>query len=339
MSPAVAVFLCAGRLGCAMAGCCHGHPSSVGIVYGESAVADGFPMELAGIRLFPVQIIEAFVLLLIGMSGLAALPWTRPGEGLIWFLIAYAVLRFGLEGLRADPRPHLLGWSQSRWMCAGQAGFAVVLSDSGNTSPIVWVMPGSVLAAVIIGKAISSRRERRIGLLATEHIVELRNLVIQDVEAPPNHGPRLRASSRGVGLALSVDPRTRPALAHVSFSLTQSHGDLRLLCSVACKAFPGLRAEFTRYTQGRVLHVAVPLPFEFGNPSVAANKALALQAYGAAMRQAQGDASAPKAHEQELRVFVRDTERPVARPMAEPGEPPILDPNRRFPKPWYFGMH
>ena len=343
MSPALAVFLCAGRIGCAMAGCCHGHPSSVGIVYGEAAVADGFPMEFAGIRLFPVQLIEAFVLLLIGLSGLAALPFGWPGHVLVWFLVAYAVLRFGLEALRADPRPHFLGWSQSRWMCIGQAAFAVALYDFGNTSPAVWVVLGLVLPSVMIWKAISDRRGGRRPLLAAEHIQELRDLVIHDVEAPPIHGPRLRASSRGVGLAVSVDPRTRPAVAHVSLSLTRGHGDLRLLCSLACQAFPGLRAEFTRYTQGRVLHVAVPLPFELGNPSLAANEALALQAYGAAIRRAQGDASASKSHEEELhkeelRVVVRDAERPATRPMAEPEEPPVAESHPRFQKPWYFGL-
>ncbi len=338
MSPALAVFLFAGRIGCTMAGCCHGHPSSVGIIYGENAVADGFPMEFAGIRLFPVQAIEALFLLFIGLSGLAALPFARQGEGLIWFLIAYGVTRFGLEGLRADPRPHFLGWSQSRWMCVGQAVAAIGLSESGHTGLAVWAVLALILPAVVIWKAISERRGGRRRLLAAEHILELRDFAMRDVEARAIHGPRLRASSRGVGLAVSLDPGAAPALAHVSLSLTRGHGDLRLLCSLACQSFPGLRPEVTRYTLGRVLHLAVPLPLELGSLSVPASEALALQAYGAAVRLAQSDAAPPTSRAGELRVFVRETERPVARPMAEPEEAPAEDLHPRPKRPWYFGL-
>ncbi len=338
MAPALALFLSAGRIGCTLVGCCHGHPSSVGIVYKDSAVADGFPAEFVGIRLFPVQAIEGFALLLIGLSGLAALPFARPGEGLIWFLIAYAVVRFGLEALRADPRPHFLGWSQSQWMCIGQGGVAIILSESGNTGPAVWAVLGLILPAVMIWKAVSDRRGGRSRLLRAEHIQEMRDLVIRDLEAPPIRGPRLRASSRGVALAVSVDSGAAPLLAHVSLSLTRGHGDLRLLCSVACEAFPGLRAGSTRYTQGRVLHVAVPLPLERGNPSPLAREALALQTYGAAVRLAQSDASAPKSRGEELRVVVRDMPRPVARPMADPEEPLAAEPHPRQKKLWYFGL-
>ncbi len=201
-----------------------------------------------------------------------------------------------------------------------------------------WIVPGLILPAVMLCKAMSGRRGERRRLLVPDHIRQLRDFALRDIETAPIHGPRLRATSRGVGLAVSVDLRATPALAHVSLSLTRGHGDPRLLCSLACQAFPGLRPELTRYTQGRVLHVAVPLPFEYGSPSVPATEALALQAYAAAMRQAPSDAAAPKPGGQELRVLVRDTERPVARAMAEREEPSAAEPHPRPKKPWYFGL-
>jgi hypothetical protein len=337
MSPALAVFLCAGRIGCTLVGCCHGHPSSVGIVYGDSSVADGFPAEWAGIRLFPVQAIEALSLLLVGLSGIAALPFARPGQVLVWWLVAYGVLRFGLEGLRADPRPHFLGLSQSRWMCLGEIGVAIALSGSANAGPAVWSVLGLTLPAAMVWKAIRDRRGVRSGLLGPEHILELREFAIHDVGMPPTRGPRLHSSSRGVRLAVSVDARAIPALAHVSLSLAQNEGDPRCLCRLACRVFPSLRSGVTRYTNGRVLHVAVPLPFERGTPPVAASETLAFQAYSAAVRRMQSDALAAEFHSEPFRVLLRDADEPVSRPAAEEAGTPIAaEPLVRPGKPWYF---
>ncbi len=53
----------------------------------------------------------------------------------MWFLAAYAVLRFGCEALRGDRRPVVLRLPVPRLMCAAQAGLAVALAE-------VWLVPG-----------------------------------------------------------------------------------------------------------------------------------------------------------------------------------------------------
>ena len=153
MSPALAIFLAGGRIGCTLVGCCHGKPSRVGLVYGEAAVADGFSQALAGVRLFPVPLIEAAGLVAIAITGLCALPFAPPGRVLAWYLAAYAVMRFGLEGLRGDRRPHWLGLSQSRWMCLAELVFAGVIADTAPANPVVWM----VLAVAIVGGLIWKR--------------------------------------------------------------------------------------------------------------------------------------------------------------------------------------
>ena len=58
VSLGLATFLAFGRIGCLSAGCCHGLPSSVGVVYGHEHARQGFSRHLVGVRLFPVQILE-----------------------------------------------------------------------------------------------------------------------------------------------------------------------------------------------------------------------------------------------------------------------------------------
>jgi hypothetical protein len=47
------------RIGCAVIGCCYGRPSAVGWIYRETRVWRGIPRFYLGVRLFPVQAVEA----------------------------------------------------------------------------------------------------------------------------------------------------------------------------------------------------------------------------------------------------------------------------------------
>ena len=81
-----------GRLGCLMAGCCHGHPAEWGLYHAN-----------LGERVIPVQLFEALFL-----AGLCAFLWhstaKRRGTGLALYLCGYGVWRFFAEFLRADDR-------------------------------------------------------------------------------------------------------------------------------------------------------------------------------------------------------------------------------------------
>lgn len=177
IAPAMALFLACGRVGCLLAGCCHGRPSALGIVYGEPAARDGFPRHLVGIRLFPVQAVEAAGLALIGLTGLAALPLAAPGRVFAWFLAGYGVLRFGTEGLRGDPRPHWLGISVPRWMALAEIGAAAWITRGGQDPLRDGIIITLLLLALAAGLAARRAFDARPALVSPAHADELRRAI------------------------------------------------------------------------------------------------------------------------------------------------------------------
>lgn len=274
------VFLAAGRFGCLLVGCCHGRPSELGIVYGEAACADGFARHLAGVRLFPVQAIEALGLLAIGVACVFALAFGAPGSALALFLIAYSVMRFGLEGLRGDRRPHLLGLSQARWMALAEFAFALVLIEARGAglalTPRILV-PAALLAALVLAALAAHLfgRERR--LASAAHRDELRAL-LQEARARDKLGVEVRRSSLGVSLALSASEE--PAQLHLSLCLGRGSADLALLCSLADAIAP--RASVAYLGPGPILHLLLPRAARAGGGDGG------LRLYGEAARMLQG---------------------------------------------------
>lgn len=108
------VFLVFGRLGCLACGCCHGRPSSVGIRYPDGVVED----ELVGIRLFPVQLVEAaWIAVVTVAAGAVLLAGPPPGRTLWFWLIAYGAGRFVMEFARGDlGRPSVGPLSEAQWL-------------------------------------------------------------------------------------------------------------------------------------------------------------------------------------------------------------------------------
>ncbi|MBI4062267.1 MAG: prolipoprotein diacylglyceryl transferase [Elusimicrobia bacterium] len=131
------LFLCGafwhafGRVGCFLAGCCHGRPTGLpwGVVFRDPGSM--VPPELLGVALHPVQLYEAAGDLLIASVLWPVLRATeegryRPGLVVAGHFAAYGVLRFGLEFLRGDTLPFLGPFSQ------GQAlGLGLVASSAG----------------------------------------------------------------------------------------------------------------------------------------------------------------------------------------------------------------
>ncbi len=290
VSVGLAVFLAFGRAGCLLVGCCHGHPSSIGVRYGEACARDGFPAHLAGVRLFPVQAIELLGLAGIALGGLLLGGGPEPGRALIWFLAAYAVLRFGLEGLRADERPHLLGLSQARWMALAELGVALALGERWRSPPRVAALV--ILAAtLVIALALVRRFDPRRRLVAPAHLAELRALVraslaqaeaIGDLVVPI---PEVRRTSLHVSASVSV--LAGGHAGYVSLALPLEDVDLRLLCDVMAGALPEVDPLTGRTRPASLLHAIVPLPLTETPARSAA--AVARQLHGAALRRIQAE--------------------------------------------------
>jgi prolipoprotein diacylglyceryltransferase len=202
------LFLAAGRIGCFSVGCCYGVPAAFGTTYPPGA---GLPARLAGVRLLPVQLIEAAGILFIGVVALAV-AGGRPGTATIWFLLSYAVVRFGTEGLRGDDRPMVAGLSGPRWMCVIQAIGAGVLAyvvlpgiDSRSLTASGFVLGATAVAGLVL------TRMRRPSPLTRADALDAVSLLVAD--GPPYDEPV------DVHVSLSAPDRTQAELVAVGDAL------------------------------------------------------------------------------------------------------------------------
>ncbi len=117
-----------GRLGCLLAGCCFGLPSSLpwGLRFPSHSPASEkqallglVPNSAAvSVSVHPTQIYEAGGCLLLATALLLWLHGRKRYDGQVFFafVAGYAILRFVLEWLRSDDRGGLLGLSTSQWI-------------------------------------------------------------------------------------------------------------------------------------------------------------------------------------------------------------------------------
>jgi phosphatidylglycerol:prolipoprotein diacylglycerol transferase len=109
-APAIALGQAVGRQGCFAAGCCWGKPTTLpwGVEFTERAhEITGVPL---GVHLHPTQLYESFAAFLFFLF----LFWlhrhkTFRGQVILTYAVLYAVMRFLIEFVRADPRGDILG--------------------------------------------------------------------------------------------------------------------------------------------------------------------------------------------------------------------------------------
>lgn len=131
-APALALAHGFGRLGCFLAGCCHGRPAGAGLF----SVAFTDPLcevsfAFRGIPLHPVQLYESAGNFLIfgGLMWLSRREKALPGGvAFAAYMLSYAVLRFITEFLRGDDRGGAwLGLSPAQAVSALAAAASVYL--------------------------------------------------------------------------------------------------------------------------------------------------------------------------------------------------------------------
>lgn len=118
--------LCFGRIGCFLGGCCFGSPSHCPFAlsfppgspasYEQAEAGLIAHKHLASLPVHPTQLYEAVGCLAIALwLCLYLLPRKRfDGQVMLSFLTSYAVLRFGIEFVRADDRGGFWGLSTSQ---------------------------------------------------------------------------------------------------------------------------------------------------------------------------------------------------------------------------------
>lgn len=221
-------FLVLGRIGCTLAGCCHGRPASFGIVYRKRR--PGLPRYLVGRRLVPVQAIESAAALALVIAGALSLDPDRQGAAFALYVAGYGVVRPVLEELRGDwRRPRWHGLSEAQWTSVALVLLAAVADVAGVLphGPARWAPV--VLAIELVGLALLRRRRPR-RLLDPDHIRELVRACERSV-AGSGAGPTVLRTSQGVSLSAANEQGMRSvSLSRVPAPLLA--GDLQLLAPV-----------------------------------------------------------------------------------------------------------
>jgi hypothetical protein len=244
----IGAFLACGRVGCTMVGCCHGRPHRFGIAYRPEHALDGFTPYYVGIRLFPVQTVEALFVAFITLSG-AWLVWRGdpPGAGLAWYVVLYDAGRFSFEFIRGDAdRPYYLGFSQAQWLSAILLVLVVGAEWRGILPWRTWhaVVAAAMVAVMIVEPAVRAvRRSDRDRLLHPHHVREVAE-ALGELAAGGGKTIAVAETSRGVLISGGATVERLDRVTHFSFSARGSP-----LSEEAAETLAALVAQLNRLPQ------------------------------------------------------------------------------------------
>jgi len=251
------VFLACGRVGCFLVGCCHGRPGGWGVCYRQEHGAAGFPVYLVGVRLWPVQLLEALWVAAVVAAGMAMLlGGSAAGAALAWCVLAYGCGRFALECLRGDPqRPYLAGVSEAQWTSLLLVSALVVVEWRGllpwqGWHGAAWL---ALLAATVLTAATDSPRRR---LRQPWHVRQLAQLLA----LPRDSHPQLGETALGIRVSAStVDTRSGrlTVFAFSGRSQPLEEGTARRLARLAMRLTRAPRGELAAGNLG-VYHLLIP---------------------------------------------------------------------------------
>jgi prolipoprotein diacylglyceryltransferase len=197
----VGTVLAFGRLGCLMAGCCHGRPAGWGARYGEAHVATGLEPELAGVRLLPVQLFEAMLVFGVLAVGVALIvSRAPPGSAATWYVMSYGIGRFGLEYLRGDSARSYLGpFSWVQWTVLAIAATTVALEAIRAVPFTLWhVVALGAIAGVVLVTLLDRRRPA--DLWHPRHLRELAG-ILKRLDGDDGSADRLETTSLGMSVS------------------------------------------------------------------------------------------------------------------------------------------
>jgi hypothetical protein len=220
---ALATFLMFGRVGCLMAGCCHGKPAHVGVRYRDEHVAAGFAHVLVGVRLFPSQALEAVLAFGLAAAGATEIATgAAPGSACTLIVLGYAGGRFLIELTRGDQfRPFFAGFSEAQWISLA-ATAAVIAGDLTEMLPHArWhaafaAAHGFAACFVLAWRFLGHAPRHR--LMHPGHIYDVA-LALDTLAAPGNRAAVVVATtSLGVRLSCSHHAAPTGAVEHVAIS-------------------------------------------------------------------------------------------------------------------------
>ena len=167
-------FLACGRIGCLLAGCCHGRPATRGVRYREEHQRAGLPAFLVGVPLVPVQAIEAAgVTVLVAVGAALDLGGARDGAPLTVYVTGYALLRFVLEWMRGDlRRPVWHRVTEAQWTSLALTAVVVAGGAAGALPAAWWHVAALAALSAAAGAAAGGWLPRSHNLLAPTSVRE-----------------------------------------------------------------------------------------------------------------------------------------------------------------------
>jgi len=226
----VGVFLACGRIGCLMVGCCHGGPHRWGISYSRKHADAGFENRLVGVRLFPVQALEAAWVSAVVLGGsFFVLKGYPPGEALAVYTMAYGAGRFCFEFVRGDSkRPYFMGFSEAQWTSLVLMMLTMGAEVSGFLTFHAWHLVLTVAVACFMVALILIRRIRGQDgqpLFRPGHVQELAAIIdrvsaLKGVEnQEKNPDVSVGCTSAGVRISTGRIPGSTEHIRHYALSL------------------------------------------------------------------------------------------------------------------------
>ena len=211
----LAVGLAFARLGSLARGCDHGRPAPMGIRYGPHAQIDE---ALVGIRLFPLQLVDASWLALISVTAIALLGST-PGLMAWWIVLGYGVGCFVLElGRGTDTGRRPAGLTGTQWLIlavlCGRIAYEEWLAPSSHVPYAVGLAAVAALAVMTALLRLGSSRP----VVAEDEATAWSQLIADVDEASTRSGGTGSASASlapgGVRISLLVDPAGGTSVLH-----------------------------------------------------------------------------------------------------------------------------
>jgi hypothetical protein len=115
------------------------------------------------VPLFPIQLVESIWVLAVVGRGIGLLLAGAPaGTALAWYLVAYAIGRFGLELGRGDRgRRYLAGFSEAQWLSLLTLAGVALAEWLGWLPPVAWHGPAAAGLGLLMAALALYRRYGR----------------------------------------------------------------------------------------------------------------------------------------------------------------------------------